>query len=615
MDVLAGRTSSTSPPVTVSAVRAELRAASAQAEYWRETLADAPEPLELPADRPRPAQPDHAGALVRLELDEEVTAALRALGSRHGAHAVHDAAGGLGRGAGPAVGADGPGDRHLLGSASPLPVRVDLSGSPTAAELLGRVEARVQGALRNGDLPFERVVELVQPDGADASATPLFRAAFAWRDAPVSGPEPRSTAGLDLSLELREEGGGIAGEVVFATALFDRETVERYAGYLRRVLAGMAADETRPVDRLALLSDEERRLVTEEWNRTEAPYPADSYIHEQFEAQAGRTPDAVAVVYEDRQLTYGELNARANRLAHHLRGLGVGPDVRVGICVEREPELVVAVFGVLKAGGAYLPLDPGYPRERLLDMVQDSAPVVMLTQGSLAGRLAGLDLPLLALDEDAAWWEGQPDTDPERAALTPEQPDVRDLHLGLHGPSQGGGDDAPGRVQPAALVPGLHRDHGARRGPGRHLLQLPPDAAQPAGPAVRGRPGAPGARAVRAGQDRRADRRVGHHHDEPHADGLPGAGRGGRGTGDRRAADRGLRRGAAVSAAAGAGAGAPSRVPEPVRLHGGDRDHGPPLRPGGPVELLQPLHAAGPPDRQRPDLRPGREPESRCRWG
>jgi amino acid adenylation domain-containing protein len=384
-----------------------------QAEYWQATLADAPEPLEVPADRPRAAQPDHAGAAIRLELDEEVTAGLRALGSRHGAALSTTLLAGwaavLGR-------LSGQTDLVIGCFGHPLPVRVDLSGSPTAAELVGRVEERVQGALRNQGLPLERVVELVQPDGADPSATPLFRAAFAWGDA----PEPRSMAGLDLSLKLREEGDGVGGEVVFATALFDRETVERYTGYLRRMLAVMAADETRPVDRLPLLSDEERRLVTEEWNRTEAPYPAEWYIHERFEAQAERTPDAVAVVYEDRLWTYAELNARANRLAHHLRGLGVGPDVRVGICVERGFELVVAVFGVLKSGGAYLPLDPGYPQERLLDMVQDSAPVVLLTQEALAGRLAGLDMPLLPLDEDAAWWGEQPVTNPERAALTPE---------------------------------------------------------------------------------------------------------------------------------------------------------------------------------------------------
>ncbi|HEV3052462.1 MAG TPA: condensation domain-containing protein, partial [Longimicrobium sp.] len=211
-----------------------------QAEYWQAALANAPEPLEVPADRPRPAQPDHAGALVRLELNEEVTAGLRALGGRNGATLATALLAGwaatLGR-------LSGQTDLVIGCFGQPLPVRVDLSGSPTAAELLGRVEARVQGALRNGGLPLERVAELVQPDGADASATPLFRAGFAWGDAPVRGPEssapePRAAAGLELALELREAGGGIAGEVVVRTALFERETVERYTGYLRRLLAG-----------------------------------------------------------------------------------------------------------------------------------------------------------------------------------------------------------------------------------------------------------------------------------------------------------------------------------------------------------------------------------------
>ncbi|HEX9939370.1 MAG TPA: condensation domain-containing protein, partial [Longimicrobium sp.] len=414
-----------------------------QAAYWNETLADAPEPLELPADRPHPGEPDDAGALVRLELDEEVTAGLKALGMRHGATLSTTLLAGwaavLGRLSGQmdlVIGTSTESWRRrgvegLIGCfVNPLPVRVDLSGSPTAAELVGRVEARVQGALRNQDLPFERVVELVQPDGAAPSAAPLFRAAFAWRAAPANvelpglridaAVEPRSTAGLDLSLELREEGSGVAGAVVFRAALFDRETVERYAGYLRRVLEGVVADETRPVDRLTLLSADERRRVTEEWNRTEAPYPAESFIHERFEAQAGRTPEAVAVLFDGRQLTYRELNRRANRLAHHLRGLGVGPDVRVGICVERGFELVVAALGVLKAGGAYVPLDPGYPRERLLDMVQDSAPVVVLTQAAVRDQVSALGVATVALDEDAEAWAHQPATNPERAALSPE---------------------------------------------------------------------------------------------------------------------------------------------------------------------------------------------------
>ncbi|MFL5381762.1 MAG: condensation domain-containing protein, partial [Longimicrobiaceae bacterium] len=268
MDVLPGRIS-TSLPVTVSPVQAELPATDAgllreQAEYWREALADAPEPLELPADRPRSAQPDPTGAaLVRLELDEELVTALKALRLRHGAHISTTLLAGwavvLGRLSGQADLVIGTSTDSRFENL--LPVRVELSGSPTAAELVGRVEARVRGALRNQDLPFQRVVELVQPDGAAPSATPLFRAAFAWRDAPEStelcdlqigaaAVEPRLAAGLDLSLELREEGGGVAGEVVFRAALFERETVERYAGYLRRLLAGMAADETRPVDRL-----------------------------------------------------------------------------------------------------------------------------------------------------------------------------------------------------------------------------------------------------------------------------------------------------------------------------------------------------------------------------
>ncbi|HEU0052034.1 MAG TPA: AMP-binding protein, partial [Longimicrobium sp.] len=380
-----------------------------QAEYGRETLMDVPEPLEVPADRPRPARPDHTAGLVRLDLGEEIVSSLKALGIRHGAHTSVVLLAGwaavLSRLSGQmdlVIGTSTSNQKlseakGLIGGfADLLPVRVDLSGSPPVAELL----ARVRVALESQDLPFQRAM-----DGADQSATPLFRAAFAWRDAPVpelpdlassavADSHLSSTAGLDLSLELWEDGSGVAGEVVFATSLFERETVERYVGYLRRILAGMAADESRRVDRMTLLSAEERRRVTEEWNRTEAPYP-ESFIHERFEAQAARTPDAVAVVFEDRELTYGELNRRANRLAHHLRGLGVGPDVRVGICVEREPELVVAVLGVLKSGGAYVPLDPGYPRDRLLDMVEDCAPVALLTHGSLAGRLAGLNLPLV----------------------------------------------------------------------------------------------------------------------------------------------------------------------------------------------------------------------------
>ncbi|MEO6091196.1 MAG: amino acid adenylation domain-containing protein, partial [Umezawaea sp.] len=191
---------------------------------------------------------------------------------------------------------------------------------------------------------------------------------------------------------------------------------------LRRVLAAFAADPLQAVGALPLLPEAERRLVVEEWNRTGAAYPRHACVHELFEAQVERTPDAVAVVFgEEEALSYAELNRRANRLAHHLRERGVGPDARVAICVERSPEMVAGVLGVLKAGGAYVPLDPSYPADRLRSMLQDSAPGVVLTQTSIVaaqeGLFSGVDAEVLALD--APSWEEQAATNPERAGLTP----------------------------------------------------------------------------------------------------------------------------------------------------------------------------------------------------
>jgi amino acid adenylation domain-containing protein len=175
----------------------------------------------------------------------------------------------------------------------------------------------------------------------------------------------------------------------------------------------------RPVGSIDVLPRSERARVLEEWNRTDAEYPAGSCIHEVFEAQVERTPDAAAVVFDGGQLSYAELNRRANRLAHHLRSLGVGPDVRVGICVERSPEMMVGLLALLKAGGAYVPLDPAYPADRLAYMLADSAPAAVLTQARLRDRVAGTDAPVLELDGDAARWAGEPEENPERGALRP----------------------------------------------------------------------------------------------------------------------------------------------------------------------------------------------------
>ena len=237
-------------------------------------------------------------------------------------------------------------------------------------------------------------------------------------------------------------------------------------GYLRAVLEGMAADDGRSVDRIPILPEAERRLVLREWNATEAAYPREACVHELVEAQVERTPGAVAVVFEGERVTYAELNARANRLAHHLRALGVGPDARVGICVERSVEMVVGLLGILKAGGAYVPLDPGYPVERLRTMLEDSAPAVLLThppQAATAAALsAGSAVPVLDLTTRRGMGGLSGDESRARGARAAE-PGARALHLGLHRAPQGGDAGAREPGEPAGVDAGPVR-HGARRG-------------------------------------------------------------------------------------------------------------------------------------------------------
>ncbi len=418
----------------------------AQAAYWKKTLAGVPELIALPTDHPRPLRQDHAGAYVGVVLDEALAAGLKRLSRKQGTTLFMTLLAGwaavLGRLSGQEEVVIGTptanrGRREIEGLigffVNTLALRVELTGSPTVAELLERVKRRALEAQHNQDIPFEQVVERVQPARSLAHG-PLFQVMFAWQNAPqgdlrLPGLEPgevpgaeRTRAKFDLSLALWEADGRIEGEIEYATSLYERATVERHVGYLRRVLEQMAAGDARPVARLELLPPAERRRVVEEWNRTRAEYPRHACVHQLFEAQVERTPDAVAVVFDDAALSYAGLNRRANRLAHHLRGLGVGPDTRVAVCAERGLEMVVGVLGVLKAGGAYVPLDPGYPAERLRYMLHDSAPRVVLSQTSvIAGArelLQGVDVPVLALD--APEWRERADTNPERGALGPD---------------------------------------------------------------------------------------------------------------------------------------------------------------------------------------------------
>jgi non-ribosomal peptide synthetase component F len=314
-----------------------------------------------------------------------------------------------------------------------LALRIDISGAPTVEDLLTRVKEVSLGAQDHQDLPFEQVVELIKPVRS-LSHTPVFQVMFAWQNNEVGrlnltgldisgvdgGPVP---AKFDLEIDLGEVGGRIVGGLKYAKALFEQATIERWAGYLREVLTQMVTDSTQSAAALPILPAAERQKLLVDWNATEAEYPKDVCVHQLFEAQVARDPAATAVVYEDQSLSYGELNLRANRLAHYLRTLGVGPDQPVAICVERSLEMVVGLLAILKAGGAYVPLDPAYPSARLSYMLKDSAPAVVLTHEAAKASLqaamdqAGSAIKMVDLLSDANDWASQSPVNPDPKTL------------------------------------------------------------------------------------------------------------------------------------------------------------------------------------------------------
>ncbi|WP_155393211.1 non-ribosomal peptide synthetase, partial [Xanthomonas albilineans] len=311
-----------------------------------------------------------------------------------------------------------------------LALRVELSGSPTLAQLLASVKERALQAQAHQDIPFEQVVELVQPPRS-LSHAPLFQVMFAWQNTPEGDLDlgeldasglgvAQTSAQFDLSLSLAESEEGIVGTLIYATALFEHATLERWMGHWRYLLAAMVAEgaEDMAVDRLPLLDEAERHQVLMEWNATSVDYPRDACVHELFEAQVARDPSAIAVVQGEVSLTYGELNTGSNRLAHYLRELGVVPDDRVAICVQRSVEMVVAVLAVLKAGGAYVPLDPAYPPERLAYMHADCGAVAVLTDAASRSLVecSATSALIVDLQADSEHWEHLPDSNPVRHA-------------------------------------------------------------------------------------------------------------------------------------------------------------------------------------------------------
>ncbi|HEX8273804.1 MAG TPA: amino acid adenylation domain-containing protein, partial [Longimicrobiaceae bacterium] len=403
-----------------------------QLGWWRERLAGAPELLELPTDHPRPAVQTFRGAAEPVALSGELLERLQALARREGATLYMVLLGAfqalLSRYAAsedvvvgsPVAGRTRRETEGLIGFfVNTLALRTDLSGDPSFRETLRRVRETTLGAYEHQDVPFERLVAELRPERS-LSHSPLVQVMLTLRDAEVAEdvlPGLRSqsmnaqleSAKFDLSLSVAATPRGLLGELIYATDLFERATIARMLGHLERVLEQVAGDPDALLSALELLGDAERAQVLDEWNRTEAEYPAELCVHQLFEAQAARTPDAPAVVFGAESLSYAELVARTGRLARHLRRLGVGPEARVGICLERSPEMVVAVLAVLRAGGAYVPLDPAFPAERLGLMAADSAIAVLLTQDKLrglvpdfAGEVVVLDGPTDLTSEDGA---------------------------------------------------------------------------------------------------------------------------------------------------------------------------------------------------------------------
>ena len=428
---------------------------SRQRAYWQQALAGLPECIALPTDRPRPRVASHRGAALPVRIAPGLHQGLRGLARASGASlfmvlqaGLAALLGRLGAGEDVAIGSpiagrtDGALDDLVGFFVNTLVLRTDLSGNPSVRELLGRVRERSLAAYAHQDLPFERLVELLNPVRSQAHA-PLFQVMLVLQnnEAPrlelpglalAAEPVGAPAAKFDLTLSLAEDpaGGGLAGSLEYAAELFDQGTVEAIAARLVRVLEAMAADPGQRVGGIELLAPAERRQLLAEWNDTARPVPQ-ATLPALFEAQAARTPEATALVFEDAQLSYAALNARANRVAHLLIGRGVGPEHVVALALPRSLDMVAGLLGILKAGAAYLPLDPDYPQERLGLMLADAQPRAVLTTEALAaGALSGLGraAPRLALDsaETQAALDRAPahnPTDPERAApLDPQHP-------------------------------------------------------------------------------------------------------------------------------------------------------------------------------------------------
>jgi amino acid adenylation domain-containing protein len=394
-----------------------------QLDYWKQKLGGSLPVLDLSTDRPRPAKQTMRGAKRSLFLPKTLIKDLKVLSQQQGVTlfitllTVYKVL--LYRYTGqedilvgtPVANRNQIETENLIGYfVNTLVLRSDISGNPSFRDCLSRVRSVVLEAYNHQEVPFEKLVESLKPD-RDLSYSPLFQVMFALQNTPMPSLEfsgltlsplavDNSTAKFDLSFDLSETPNGIDGCIEYNTDLFDAVTIERMSTHFQVLLKSIIEKPDRSVSLLPLVSEAERHQVLVEWNDTQTEYPQDKCVHSLFEEQVEKTPDAVAVVFEEQQLTYRELNQRANQLARYLQGMGVKPEVLVGICVERSIEMIVGLLGILKAGGAYVPLDPSYPTERLADMLSDSQPLVFLTQQRLVEYVPEHQALVVCLDSD-----------------------------------------------------------------------------------------------------------------------------------------------------------------------------------------------------------------------
>ncbi|MFF9063708.1 condensation domain-containing protein, partial [Streptomyces sp. NPDC014882] len=403
-----------------------------QLAYWRERLTGVAT-LELPTDHGRPAEREGAeGDTVYFSVPSEVAEGLRTAASGQGASLFmallavfqivlarycrqDDIAVGT-----PIAGRNRAETEDLIGFfVNTLVLRTDLSGDPAFTELLARVKDTALGAYDHQDLPFERLVDELAPN-RDLSRNPLFQTLFVFQNTPdgdtwslpgltveqigVGGQDAK----FDLQLTATEADGELLAALEFRTDLFERATVERLAGHIATLAASVAATPGARLSDLNMLTVGERREVLVDWNGVSGPYPDTATIHRLIEERVAAHPDAIAVTQGDHRWTYADINARANRLAHHLRDTGIGPDMLIAVCLERSPELIATLLGILKAGAAFVPLDPEYPLDRIAYMVEDTGTPLIVTSSDLAHRLPGTVERLLVDTQWPAGAEGDP---------------------------------------------------------------------------------------------------------------------------------------------------------------------------------------------------------------